>query len=171
MFKYFCIGVWMILKVMLAWFCYYSEYDFGSHDGLMLLLLWTAFWKRFQIMRSRCQDECEADVKITNLKCVQSVQDNAKPKSGWMWSRRHDNAKPMSRRMWSRCQDECEADVRALAKPMLRMHSHAHTPNGSTHAHKKVDAKWKHSVRYLLPMFVLITSLPSISLAQYSATY
>ena len=51
-------------------------------------------------MRSRCQDECEADVKISNLKFVQSVQDNAKPKSSRMRSMCQVNAKPMSTRIW-----------------------------------------------------------------------
>ena len=118
---------------------------------------------------------CEADVK-TNVKPMSGwmrsrCHDNAKPMSRRMRSRCHDNAKPMSRRMWSRCQDECEADVKATAKPMSRRLSHAHTPNGSTHAHKQIDAKWKHAVRYVLSMFALITSLPSISLAQYRVTY
>ena len=158
------------------------------------------------MMRSLCQGECEADVK-TNAKpmsgrprsrcregirkwkhavceayvkknvkpmpvlfCEADVKTNVKPMSGWMRSRCHDNAKPMSRRMWSRCQDECEADVRAPAKPVSRMRPHAHTPNGSTHAHKQTDAKWKHAVRYVLCMFALITSLTSISLAQYRVT-
>ena len=105
------------------------------------------------IMRSRCQ------------------YFSAKPMSKRMRSRCQYNAKPMSRRMRSRCQDECEADVKATAKPMSRRHSHAHTPNGSTHAHKQIDAKWKHAVRIVLSMFALITSFPSISLAQYSFTH
>ena len=38
--------------------------DFGGHDGMTLLVLSMSFWNRFQMMRSLCQDECEADVKI-----------------------------------------------------------------------------------------------------------
>ena len=143
---------------------------------MISLLLLILFQYSFYIMRSLCQEEGEADVSIIlgsrcESKCEADVRVNAKPMSGKMRSRCHDNAKPMSRRMRSRCQDECEADVKATAKPMSRRHPHAHTPNGSTHAHKQIDAKWKHAVRYVLSMFALITSLPSISLAQYSATY
>ena len=47
-------------------------------------------------MRSRCQRECEADVKA--------------------------NAKPMSKVMRSRCQGEREADVK---KALTRAHEHA----------------------------------------------
>ena len=79
----------------------------------------------FQIMRSLCQENCEADVKI----------------------------------MRSRCQAECEADAKATAKPMSRRYSHAHTSNGSTHAHKQIGAKLKHVVIYILSMFAFITSL------------
>ena len=88
-----------------------------------------------------------------------------------MRSRCDDNAKLMSRRMQSRCQDECEADVNATVKPMSRRHPHAHSPNESTHGHKQIDAKWKHAVRYVLLLLTMITSLPSISLAQYSITF
>ena len=70
--------------------------DFGSHVGMILLLLSITFWGKFQIMRSLCQEECEADVNITSA------------------------AKPMSKRMRNRCQDKCEADVKANAKPMSR---------------------------------------------------
>ena len=76
-------------------------------------------------MRSLCQENCEADVKI----------------------------------MRSRCQAECEADAKATAKPMSRRYSHAHTTNGSTHAHKQIGAKLKHVVTYMLSMFAFITSL------------
>ena len=44
--------------------------DFGGHIGMILLLLWIEFWDIFQIMRSLCQEECEAYVEI-----------NAKPTS------------------------------------------------------------------------------------------
>ena len=125
-------------------------------------------------MNHICATEREADVKINakpmSRHCEADVKVNAKPMSGLMRSRCHDNAKPMSRRMRSRCQDECEADVKATAKPMSRRHAHAQTPNESTHAHKQIDAKWKHAVRYVSSMFALITCPPSISLAQYSIT-
>ena len=52
--------------------------------------------------------------------------------------------------MRSRCQGKCEADVKANAKPMSRGHPYAHTPNGSTHSHKQIDAKWKYAVRCFL---------------------
>ena len=118
-------------------------------------------------MRSRCHD----NAKPMSRYCEADVKANAKPMSGLMRSRCHDNAKPMSRRSRSRCQDECEADVKATAKPMSRRHPPAHTPNGRTHAHKQIDAKWKHGVRYALSMFALITSLPFSSLAQYNFTH
>ena len=75
-------------------------------------------------MRSRCQDECEADVKITNLKFVQSVQDNAKPKSSRMRSIYQDNAKPMSTRIWEFCRLKVGWVSRVVgvnAKPMSRI--------------------------------------------------
>ena len=42
---------------------------FGGHVGLIFLLISISFYTRFQIMRSRCQDECEADVKIMRSRC------------------------------------------------------------------------------------------------------
>ena len=124
-------------------------------------------------MRSRCRkvrSRCHDNAKPMSRYCEADVKANAKPMSGLMRSRCHDNAKPMSRRSRSRCQDECEADVKATAKPMSRRHSPAHTPNGRTHAHKQIDAKWERTVRYVLLLLAMITSLPSISLAQYSIT-
>ena len=97
---------------------------FGSHVGLISLLISISFYKWFQIMRSRCQDECEADVKISNLKFVQSVQDNAKPTSSRMRSRCQDNAKPMSNRIWEFCRVKVgwvSNVVGANAKPMSRI--------------------------------------------------
>ena len=38
--------------------------DFGGHIGMILLLLFILFQYSFQIMRSLCQEECEADVSI-----------------------------------------------------------------------------------------------------------
>ena len=124
-------------------------------------------------MRSRCQYYSAKPMSnLTTLNIIlHMISENAKPMSIRMRSRCQYNAKPMSRRMRSRCQDACEADVKATAKPTSRSHSHAHTPNGSTHAHKHLDAKWKHAVRYVLSMFALLTSPPSISLAQYSFTH
>ena len=221
-----------VLLTVFGWLldCFFN--DLGGHIGMILLLLFILFQYSFQIMRSPCQEDCEADVSIISTCChafvvfnllscfsrfqlavtlyILSVQfpDNAKPMSRWMRSRCQYNAKPMSRRMrsrcqdkceadvklnakpmsgwmrsrcqynakllsrWirSRCQDECEADVTATAKPMSRKHSHAHAPNGSTHANKQIDAKWKHAVRYVLSMFALITSPPPISSVQCSIT-
>ena len=77
--------------------------NYGAHVRMIFLQPWISYWVKFQIMRSRCQDECEADVKITNLKFVQSVQDNAKPKSSRTRSLCQDNAKPMSKRIWEFC--------------------------------------------------------------------
>ena len=74
--------------------------NYGAHVRMIFLQSWISYWVRFQIMRSRCQDECEADGKISNLKFVQSVQDNAKPKSSRMRSMCQVNAKPMSTRIW-----------------------------------------------------------------------
>ena len=39
--------------------------DFGGHVVMMLLLLFISFQYSFQIMRSLCQVECEADVRMT----------------------------------------------------------------------------------------------------------
>ena len=44
--------------------------DFRGHIGMILLLIFILFQYSFQMMRSLCQGECEADVKI-----------NAKPMS------------------------------------------------------------------------------------------
>ena len=96
-----------------------------------------------------------------------------------MRSRCQDNTKPMSRRMRSRCQDECEADIKTtrsrcqekceadVKKALTDRHLHAQTstPDGSTHTHKRIDARWKHADKYFPSMFAVITSIPSISLA------
>ena len=42
-----------------AWLIY-----FGGHVGMILLVLFILFQYNFQIMRSLCQEECEADVKM-----------------------------------------------------------------------------------------------------------
>ena len=76
------------------------------------------------IMRSQCQDECEADVKISSLEFVQSVQDNAKPMSCRMQSRCQDNAKPMSKRIWEFCRVKVGWVSRVVGvntKPMSRI--------------------------------------------------
>ena len=77
-------------------------------------------------MRSRCQDECEADVKISNLKFVQSAQDNAKSMSSRMRSRCQDNAKPMSKRIWEFYRVKVgwvSRIVGVIAKPMSRTYA------------------------------------------------
>ena len=88
---------------------------------MFFLLLSLSFYTGFQIMRSRCHDECEADVTISNLKFVQSAQDNAKPMSSRMRSRCQDNAKPMSKRIWEFYRVKViwvQRVVRVHAKPM-----------------------------------------------------
>ena len=91
---------------------------------MFFLLQSLSFYTGFQIMRSRCHDECEADVTISNLKVVQSAQDNAKPMSSRMRSRCQDNAKPMSERIWEFCRVKVGWVSRVVgvnAKPMSRM--------------------------------------------------
>ena len=89
-------------------------------------------------MRSRCQDECEADVNMMRSlcqgKCEADVKPNAKPMSGRPRSPyvekeftngNTQSAKPMSRRMRSRCQYYS-------AKPMpkrMRRRCHTFPPN------------------------------------------
>ena len=79
-----------VILIVFGWFldCFFN--DLGGHIGMILLLLFILFQYSFQMMRSLCQGECEADVKI--------------------------NAKPMR----SRCQDYCEAYVKKNATPMSR---------------------------------------------------
>ena len=75
-------------------------------------------------MRSRCHNECEADVKLSNVKFVQSVQEKAKPMSSRTRSRCQDNAKPMSKHIWELCKVKVGWVSSALAvnaKPMSRM--------------------------------------------------
>ena len=43
--------------------------DFGGHIGMILLLLFILFQYSFQIMRSPCQEDCEADVSIISTCC------------------------------------------------------------------------------------------------------
>ena len=45
--------------------------DFGGHVGMIFLLLFILFQYSFQIMRSLCQEECEADVNAM-LEVLQS---------------------------------------------------------------------------------------------------
>ena len=65
--------------------------DFGGHVGMILLLhfILSLFQSSFQIMRSLCQEECEADVSI------------------FLRSRCQNELQIMS----SLCQEECDADV------------------------------------------------------------
>ena len=78
------------------------------------------------MMRSRCRDECESDVTVSNLKFVQSAQDNAKPMSSRMRSRCQDNAKPMSKRIWEFYRVKVgwvSRIVGVIAKPMSRTYA------------------------------------------------
>ena len=64
-----------------AWLIY-----FGGHVGMILLVLFILFQYSFQIMRSLCQEECEADVSISlrsrcQSECEADVRMNAKPMS------------------------------------------------------------------------------------------
>ena len=72
--------------------------------------------------------------------------------------------------MRSRCRDEFEVDVKRL-RNRRRDSTHMRTRRVEVHTHKQIDAKWKHALRYVLFMFALTTSPPSISLAQYSFTH
>ena len=106
-----------------------------------------------RLMRSLCQEECEADVKI--------------------------NAKPMSRRMRSGCQDECEADVKIMPsrcqsdceadveKAFRRAHEYAEW----TYTRTQAIANGNKQPDMFLSMCALITSLTSTSSAQYNLTH
>ena len=78
-------GIWTDFEVILDSFLN----DFGDHVGMLLLFIFILFLYSFQIMRSLCQEECEADVSIfQRSRCQNEFQI-----------------------MWSLCQEECEADV------------------------------------------------------------
>ena len=83
-------GIWTDFEIIFDSFLN----DVGGHVGMILLLLLMLFQYSFHIMRSLCQEECEADV--STFFCEADVK---------------ANAKPMSRRMRSRCQGDREADV------------------------------------------------------------
>ena len=79
-------GIWTDLEMIFA----NCVNDFGGHVGMNLLLPFILFQYSFQIMRSLCQEECEADVSILlRSRCQNEFQI-----------------------MGSRCQEECEADVK-----------------------------------------------------------
>ena len=80
---------------------------------MIFLLLFVLFQYSFQIMRSLCQEECEADVSIV---CEADVKANAKPKG--FGSNVDSVWKPMSRLMRSLCPEESEAYVKINAKPV-----------------------------------------------------
>ena len=111
--------------MLVALFCEADvKTNYGVHVRMIFLQPWISCWVSFQIMKSRCQDECEADVKLTNLKFVQSVQDNAKPKSSRTRSLCQDNAKPMSKRIWEFCRVKVGWVSRVVGvnvKPMSRI--------------------------------------------------
>ena len=108
--------------------------------------------KLIEIQRS------EADIKIMRSRCQATAKPMSRSKNTRVSSDREADVEKevhtRVKRPRSRRQGECEADVKTNAKPMSRRPrsrcregTHAHTPNGSTHAHKQIDAKWKHAVR------------------------
>ena len=79
---------------------------------MILLLLFILFQYSFQIMRSLCQEECEADVSI-------SLRSQWQNEFQIMRSLCPEECEAdASLILRSRCQSECEADVRMNAKPM-----------------------------------------------------
>ena len=86
--------------------------DFGGHVGMIFLLFFMLFQYSFQIMRSLCQEECEAFVSILlRSPCQNECQ--------IMRSLCQEECEAdVSILLRSRCQSECEADVRMNAKPM-----------------------------------------------------
>ena len=76
-----------------------------------------------RFMRSLCQEEREAYVKITAKPMSRRMRSrcqyfSAKPMSKQMRSRCQDECEAYVNIMRSRCQGECEADVKTNAKPM-----------------------------------------------------
>ena len=69
-------------------------------------------------MRSRCQDECEADVNIMRSLCQGECEADVKT-----------NAKPMSRRPRSRCREGTHTRTRRME---VHTHTNKLTPNGNT---------------------------------------
>ena len=126
--------------------------------GISAELRYVGFQKLLVIMRNRCQEGK-----------THACQETAKPMSR---RKSKPNAKPMSR--------YCEADVNAMMEVLQSQgilgvkgcwsQCEDDVENGSAHAHKQMDAKWKHAAISVLYMFAVITSLPSVSLAQYSST-
>ena len=54
-----------VILIVFGWFLDSFFNDLGGHIGMILLLLFILFQYSFQMMRSLCQEECEADVKIS----------------------------------------------------------------------------------------------------------
>ena len=145
-----------------------------------------------RLLRSLCQEECEADVRINanpmSKRMRSRCQDNAKPMSkriwefyrvkvGWVSRVVGVNAKPMSRTyaadatiMRSRCQDECEVDINAIAKPMSKrqslavscMYIRARIMEVYTNT---LTANGNKRTNIFLPIFALIARRPSSSLS------
>ena len=69
-------------------------------------------------MRSRCQDECEADVNMMRSLCQGECEADVKT-----------NAKPMSRRPRSRCREGTHTRTRRME---VHTHTNKLTPNGNT---------------------------------------
>ena len=69
-------------------------------------------------MRSRCQDECKADVIIMRSRCQGECEADV-----------NTNAKPMSRRPRSRCREGSHTRTRRME---VHTHTNKLTPNGNT---------------------------------------
>ena len=90
--------------------------DFGGHVGMIWLVLFILFQYSFQIIRSLCQDDCEADVGIVlRSRCQSECDADIKIMRSLCQEECEADASIILR---SRCQNECEADVRLNAKPM-----------------------------------------------------
>ena len=124
--------------------CFHHAVMFFPVSNLLSLFIF--FQYSSQIMRSLCQDECEADVNIMRSlcqgECEADVKTNAKPMSSWMRSRCQDECGADVNIMRSLCQGEYEADAKTNAKPMSRRPrsryregTHTHTRRMEVHTH------------------------------------
>ena len=133
-----------------AWLIY-----FGGHVGMILLVLFILFQYSFQIIRSLCQDDCEADVGIVlrsrcQSECDADVKMNVLHYVFPFCELGGDLFHELCQRacdadvmiMRSRCQGECEATVKSNAKPMshrarsrCREGTHTRTRRMEVHTH------------------------------------